>query len=264
MDGSHDGQKQQKAHVVTQDFSDNKFQTTKFFPTKNRLLSNITLTGSFVELLMKLPRHDIVEKRHIWWDVGWKTIVDYLMGLQFPSADCDYLNVAQFSQWLEKIYSKKQLDNWEVVFSGPDTADSVSLRKIGGIDVATVNRSRNGFDDRCDHLIDTKVLRDNRDMYVDIPIEKRREFGFPESNAKQSDISALRAKSGLGKTPQLIIYLVSKDSKPTKRSINMTDLNAEEDLIGIALNIPAGDVKKNYVEELSVDLSQYKDQKDME
>lgn len=254
--------KMQGCIVARKDFSDNKFQTTKFFPDAARLKENITTTGEFVDKTLSNCRYLKVENRYVWWGVSWKAIINYLSNLNFPSTDCDYLDVAQFKQWLEKVYEKKQLDDWEVVFSGPNKTAGSDLKPVGSINVAMVNRARNGMDDRPDGLIDVRVLRDNRDMYVDIPLKKRQELGFNENDATQLEISQLRSRCGLNRIPQLIIYLIDKFSKPIKSGTNSRDLQAAENVIGIALNIPTGDVKKDYSEELIIDLSKYKEEQE--
>ncbi|EJG0097900.1 hypothetical protein DB521_RS11535, partial [Staphylococcus pseudintermedius] len=54
---------------------------------------------------------------------------------------------------------------------------------------------------------------------------------------------------GLSRTPQLVIYRINKDSKPTNISSNgRVPLNFDEDIIGINLMIPSAPSKnkKNF------------------
>ena len=43
----------------------------------------------------------------------------------------------------------------------------------------------------------------------------------------------------MSKVPQLIIYIIDKDSKAKEDSSNRKDLNAKADVVGICLNIPS-------------------------
>lgn len=251
--------KMQDAIVAKMDYSDNKFQTTKFFPDSERLSANISRTKSFIEGVLSHCEHREVSNRHIWNGVAWNDIADFLLDLKFPSGDCEFLDVPQFRQWMERVYEKGQLDPWEVVFSGPDHIKEERIMTLGSIRVAMVNRAKDGTDVREDGLISIGALRDNRDLYASIPENKRLELGFTAADGNnQAKISKLREDAGFGKTPQLIIYLVAKDSKPTREG-NGQDLNSAENVIGIALNVPRGNVQVDYTEELIVNLKKYQD-----
>lgn len=108
------------------------------------------------------------------------------------------------------------------------------------------------------------AIRDSSDLYVDIPKNVReRAKDYPPSNMSQID--SLRKECDFGSTPELIIYLIAKDSQPDKKkSVKTIPLDSPVDIIGIALNIPAGDIKKDFSEEVSVDLSKYNEEKEEE
>lgn len=253
--------KMQDAVVAKVDYSDNKFQTTKFFPDRETLSFNIQRTKVFIETVLSCHTHRTLTNRHIWNGVPWTDVADFLLDLKFPSDDCEYLDVAQFRQWMERVYEKGQLDPWEIVFSGPDHVDDGKVFPLGPINVAMVNRARDGSDIREDGLISIGALRDNRDLYASIPEPDRKRFGFTAADGNnQAKIAKLREDAGYGKTPQLVLYLVAKDSEPTRRG-NGQSLNANEHVLGIALNVPKGNVQIDYTEELIVNLKKYQDSK---
>ena len=251
--------KMQDAVTAKRDYSDNKFQTTKFFPDADRLSKNIQVTQSFIDKTLSSCTHRKINNRHIWNNVSWADVANYLLELSFPSTDCEYLDVPQFKQWMKNVYEKGHLDPWEVIFSGPDHADPNRVIPFGTIEVAMVNRARDGDDVREDRLISIGALRDNRDLFASIPEQERLKRGFTAADGNnQAKIAKLREDFGYGKTPQLIIYLVAKDSKPTREG-NGQDLDASEHVLGIALNVPRGNVQIDYTEELIVNLKKYQD-----
>ena len=52
-------------------------------------------------------------------------------------------------------------------------------------------------------------------------------------------------------TPQLLIYMIDKNSKADSKS-NREDLNAPEDIVGLCLNIPGGKRGTNYAAKISI------------
>ena len=56
----------------------------------------------------------------------------------------------------------------------------------------------------------------------------------------------------MSKSPQLLIYVIDKDSKPTKPSDDRCELNALEDVVGLSLTIPGETKYHNYTATVSV------------
>ena len=81
--------------------------------------------------------------------------------------------------------------------------------------------------------------------------EKKLEY----KNAKQSN-HRLRKLFNLEKTHELFIYIIDKDSKASNndKQKNREDLNAEEDLVGIWINIPHNDSKQRFTTKLRIKL----------
>lgn len=77
------------------------------------------------------------------------------------------------------------------------------------------------------------------DLIADIEPEK---LSIEErKTSKVDEIRILRHTHGLGKTPQLIIYKIDKDSKPSSNNLKgrREPLNFSEDIIGINVLIPS-------------------------
>ena len=70
---------------------------------------------------------------------------------------------------------------------------------------------------------------------------------FKSKHAKE-----IRSLAGLDATPQLLVYVIDKDSKVTKESETRENLNAVEDIVGISLNIPGGKRGTDYTATVSI------------
>lgn len=249
--------KMQHAVKVRLDFSDCKYQTTNFFNDKNKLQSNIEETRKFVDQLKNIENVEVRKEgsKSIFSNIPSQLILSFLSNLSYPNDNNEYIDVPQFKQWCTMITNKKLLTSWNVVFGGlVDSPYGVSNEL--GIDVSRVGRAKSNNDDT--EVFSLGAIRDQNDLFVDIPKDIRDKF--QPSPKTMKDIDQLRKNSGYGSTPELIVYLIAKDSKPdSRRNVKTLPLNAPVDLVGIALNIPAGDIKKDFSEEITVDLTKYKE-----
>ena len=71
-------------------------------------------------------------------------------------------------------------------------------------------------------------------------------------NFKSKYAFELREQAGLSSTPQLLIYVVDKDSQPTGTSGKRCPLDAKEDVVGISLTIPGESKYSNNTATVSV------------
>ncbi|MNE36631.1 hypothetical protein D3C80_1304470 [compost metagenome] len=106
-----------------------------------------------------------------------------------------------------------------------------------------------------DDAVSIGVLRDPSDLLADM----KNAYQSPSQPSNDTVVS-LRASAGLERTPQLLIYLINKDSEPSeiqmrkpisKRSRGA--LGAAEDIIGISLWLPgAANTTESYAMHLTV------------
>ena len=70
----------------------------------------------------------------------------------------------------------------------------------------------------------------------------------------------------LDSTPQLIVYVIDKDSKAVKGSDTREDLNSVEDIVGICMNIPGGKRGTDYTATVSIHMQNnpFDDEGDLE
>jgi len=161
-------------------------------------------------------------------------------------------DIEGISSWIEKMTGEGKIGAWNVVVAGKESDANSSWQLQYGV-VNKVKRSRKiNYDDET--LINVGALRDPKDIIADVDLE-----GKPQNivemvrNFKAGTAKALRELAGLGSTPQIIIYLVDKNSKALDLKTRK-DLNAPQDLAGICMNIPGRKSGVGFATKISIDL----------
>jgi len=168
--------------------------------------------------------------------------------------------------WIEKITDDGKLENWNVVLTGKASNKNSVWDSAAG-HVNKVSRTRKIPISESDNVINIGVLRDPKDIIADIDLEgqsdeiKYRVGKFESKYAKE-----LRSLAGLDTTPQLIMYIIDKDSKASEKSSTRVDLRAVEDIVGICLNIPGGRRGTDYTATVSIHMNNsiFDDEGDLE
>ena len=105
-----------------------------------------------------------------------------------------------------------------------------------------------------DETINIGVLRSFNDFLSDISVQKE-ELGtlsaMKDVNHNTATLNLLREKLGMSTNPQLVIYVIDKNSMPRNNS-NRYPLNAVEDIVGFSINIPGIRKGKSTVQSLTV------------
>ena len=83
-----------------------------------------------------------------------------------------------------------------------------------------------------DTVINIGVLRDPKGIIADIDLEGQpQEIVSKVKDFKSKYAKEIRSLAGLDSTPQLIVYVIDKDSKAVKGSDTREDLNSVEDIV---------------------------------
>src|SRR5699024_999987 len=104
----------------------------------------------------------------------------------------------------------------------------------------------NTIDSESIDTVSIGVLRSPVHMIADVDAHDFK--GSPS----QKDVRNIRRDAGLSMVPQLILYIIDKDSKPTAKNSKRMDLNFDEDVVGMNLYIPGSTTKNNLASYLSV------------
>ncbi|MBT2342145.1 MULTISPECIES: Z1 domain-containing protein [Pseudomonas] len=238
------------------DFSGINRQTTLFHDgadAKTILNKNLTLTETFIKGLGKDGEKGNWNSL-VWRGVGVDTVASFLNSFEFHSGNQFFSDIYPFLTWLEEHAINAGYDKWNVVVAG--NSGSKKVWELPGGTPGLVNRSRIATV-RSDDGVSIGALRDPRDLLADAKFSEK--TNTSSSNFDNSEIDNLRAMGGVGRIPQLLIYLIDSDSrysrnasssKPNKRR---DSLHAKSDIVGISLWLPGGEVKsRSYITHLTV------------
>lgn len=261
----------QNAQATDMDFSGSFNQTYLFDNDPQILKDNINVTNEFLELLGKPEKRkecNIHAKNTlIWRNIDFFYIKDFLKKYKFNSRLSVFNDIYSVTTWIEKVTNAGKLGKWNVVVAGKESAqNSVWKSPVGNVN--KVSRTRKIYQNEVDNTINIGVLRDPKDVIADIDLDGKSQEFITEVTKKFKSRYAkeLRNVAGLDTTPQLLIYMIDKNSKAQEGSKTRFDLDAAEDIVGICLNIPGGRRGTDYTETVSIHMNNnpFDDEGDLE
>ena len=234
----------QSAQDTALDYSGTFLQTFMFDSDATILHENLNATTAFLNSLGVYEDPATYMRRNlVWRNIDFSVIKDFINKYHFQARMKTLNDLDPLMQWIEALTKKKVLTNWNVVLAGKDDDKSGRFNFNGG-SVAKVARTlkKNRTDKS---ILNIGVLRNPQDILADINKDEiSQEVKAEIENPKGKSAKVLRAKAGLDRTPQLIIYIIDKDSKANPNSTNREDLNAPVDIAGLCINIP-GEAEDN-------------------
>ncbi len=262
--------KMQSAKPTDMDFSGSFNQTYLFDNDINILRDNIDAATRFVESL-GLPNSQKSCNKHaenaiVWRDVNFELIKKLLQSYKFCGRLGFFNDIGSVITWIEKITSDGELENWNVVFAGKGSDENSAWNSPVGL-INKVSRTRKKPENESDTTINIGVLRDPKDIIADVDLEgKSQDVIKKVKDFKSIYAKEIRSLAGLNMTPQLILYMVDKDSKALTGSKTRYDLNAAEDIVGICINIPGGRRGTDYTATVSIHMTNniFDDEGDLE
>lgn len=235
----------QKAQDTDRDFSGASSQTQLFDNDQGVLTSNLDCTRRFLlelgDPVIQKPVNTHAENSKIWRNVSFEFVSKYLKKYKFQERQTAFKDLDAMLEWIQKMTDENSIGNWNVVLAGISEKSSSGgywelSPNVGVYKVTRAQKTKN----KDDKILDIGALRVPKDIIADIDLDtvsdpsvKERVKHFASKYAFE-----LREKAGLSKTPQLLIYVVDKDSKPPKNNKDRCALNAKEDVIGLSLTIP--------------------------
>lgn len=252
------------------DYSGSFNQTYMFNDDKDILEGNLELTGRFIESL-GAPRPRKACNPHsanatVWENVPIDTVENFLREFKFCGKLSVFNDLSPLLSWIRQISSEGKLKNWNVVLAGRKNATEDEMWKLANCSVAKVSRTRKNTANERYGIIDIGALRAPMDIVSDVDLD-----GQPDdvkalfSHIDERNVKMIRHEAGLGSTPQLLVYIVDKDSAPKKDSKSRKPLAAPCDIVGLCVNIPGGESGANYVAKVCIRLdNEFNDDGDIE
>jgi len=190
----------------------------------------------------------------VWHDVNVSDVTAFLREFHFHDASQFFSEIEPFLEWLESQAEEAGYDSWNVVAAGTDPASGRVWQLPDGA-VGLISRTRI-VPERSDGAVSIGALRDPRDLLADAGPETTEELKRHLNNA---EVDRLRNERGVGSIPQLLIYLIDRDSAPrtttqvTADGRSRVKLEAKADIVGLSLWLPGvSDRKTSYAVRLTV------------
>lgn len=233
--------KMQGAQETELDYSGTTSQTTMFNNDNDILNHNKIIAEKFINSLGTPEKGNRYAKStYIWRNIEFGKIYnEFLSKFEFCGRNKVFNDIESVNEWICKVTNEGMIGNWNVILSSKNIREKLEdtwdfpFGRIGKIERT---RKKENDDEK---LINIGVLRAPRDLVADVIYEdlstngKRLIEDYSTNKAKD-----IRDDANLEMTPQLIIYLIDKNSKAGKT--NRKDLNAVEDIVGICMNVPGG------------------------
>lgn len=251
----------QSAEEVDIDYSGSSHQTVVFYKDKSILQNNLQVTEELIESLGKDDNKNMDAKNcRVFRSVDTDKITKFLSRLRYPEQTLFY-DMSSLVTWIENIEEEGYLNKWNVILAGLTSGEEY---KFANVSIFKVNRSQLKKTTEND-TVNIGVLKGPRDEIADIDLENATEEMYEKYKKLKSNYVEIRKLFNLDKTPQLVIYIIDKDSKVTHndKAKNREDLEVEEDVVGIWLNIPAKDGENNYSTKLRIKLDNSFDKGDL-
>lgn len=253
--------KMQRAIEAEFDFSGINRQTTVFHDGDDAAMvleANLSLTQRFLSSASTDLHKSEVKGANslVWRGVDVSRISDYLTDLSFHPGNQFFSDIKAFLKWLGEHAENAGYTKWNVVVAG-SSPTLLNSWDISGKAVGRINRTRFA-DKRSDDGVSIGALRDPKDLLADARCLE--ESDLPKTGFSSSLVADLREKGGVGAIPQLLIYLIDKDSKRAPATKNAPrrvreSLNAKAHIVGISLYLPGSQgKKKHYVTHVTVDI----------
>ncbi|MGF6557860.1 hypothetical protein ABIA48_004240 [Pseudomonas sp. S30_BP2TU TE3576] len=202
----------------------------------------------------------------VWRGVEVSDVSEFLRSFTFHPASQFFSDISPFLGWLEEHAKTAGFDTWNVVVGGTE-AKTEGGWGVPGVSVGRVTRTRLG-QERSDGAVSIGALRDPRDLLADLDSAVS---DVPSGKTFTNVyIESLRKKHGVGHVPQLLLYLIDKDSmpkpRPTSEAPEGTDvplpektrqpLAAQTDIVGVSIWMPGANSgkKQNFVTHVTVQI----------
>jgi len=233
----------QSASFTDMDFTGTFLQTYLVDNGIDIIRENLKATKKFLNSLQDPSSfNSCMSSDIVWKRVPFQVISRYLSQYKFNDRIKSLNDINPLLQWIDTMTERGIIGPWNVVLAGVGSEewdnDTHKFKLDCGNSINKVNRSiLKDYHD--DGVYNFKAIRNSRDILADIDLDRiTNDLKQQILHASTSQIKTLRSLAGLSETPQLIVYIIDKDSKADSDSQTRKDLNAPMDIAGLCINIP--------------------------
>ena len=255
--------KMQSAQSADMDYTGSFNQTYLFDTDEDILAKNYSTVISFIESLgtpdLSNGLNKYAETAAVWKGIKFERIKQLIDSYHFQKNLHFGQNLEPYMEWITKVSDEGKLNDWNVIVSGGGK-NTDNACKLENCTIAKVSRTRKklkGQDIPDYSLYDIGVLSDPRDFLADILVTPEMAKDDSELMTVFDNFTSKASKTirncRMESTPQLIIYIVDKNSK--SHSESRVDLDSKVDLAGLCFNIPGGKRGEHYAATVSVKLA---------
>lgn len=251
--------KMQNAEVVDMDFTGTKSQTVVFDNDKTILQSNLKLTKEFLSNLGNTAKIDSpISTSLVWQGIKNQYVCDFLKKFTTCKRSRAFNLKNLLIDWITKITANGQISDWNVVLGGKGKVNQLTDPNafafpensprfaVGKID-------RSWICDQGTSIVSIGTLVSPNDLLADVDLSTLSSSLATKIKNASSGHKKLRADAGLTNVPQLLIYVVDKESSKNQGVPNAWD--AVEDIVGIQVYIPGSSNTGGRAQALRINLS---------
>ena len=251
------------AQAAEYDFAGHTMETGVFRNSVRELKGNLKKSSEFIAELgqpdTQSNSNPLAKGNYIWRNVAMEKVMRFLSDYKYSPRLKGFNDMEALSKWLTKSSESGMYGSWNVVLVGKKIGNSSKTwTPVEGVTVGMVNRTRR-FQSTDGETMNIGVLRSFNDFLSDIPVDSETIQLLEELRSVDHNLKALneiRKRVGLESTPQLLIYVIDKDSKPNENNqTNRLPLDAKEDVVGFSINIPGFSDRKSTVQSITIRLN---------
>lgn len=253
--------KSQAAVGADYDFAGHTMETGVFTNDQRLLISNLKLLSTFISSLgspaTDVQRNPYAANNIVWKGINPQLILKFLQKYRYSERLKGFNDLKVFKKWIEKESEQGLLGNWNVILAGVRQDENLgNLQITDTISVGKVNRTRR-YKDLENQTINIGVLRSFNDFLSDISVNEENQgilSAMNKVNHNTAALNLLRERLGMSTNPQLLIYVIDKNSMPRNNS-NRYPMDAVEDIVGFSINIPGIRQGNSTIQSLTVKIN---------
>ena len=249
--------KMQSAIGATYDFAGHTMETGVFTNNPQILNNNLKLLSEFIDSLgspNNIERNPYAENNKIWKEVSMSKIVNFLTKYNYSERLKGFNDLKVLTKWLDETAKNGLLGNWNVILAGITPDENIGNRSItNSISINKVNRTRR-YEDNGNETINIGVLRSFNDFLSDISIQQGDNetlTAIKDVKHNMAALNLLRERLNLN-APQIVIYIIDKNSCPRNNTTRRFPLQAKEDIVGFSINIPGIRQSNSTIQSLTI------------